>query len=373
MKILFTGGGTGGHIFPLIAITREIKKTHPSDAEFSYMGPRDGFASKALFEEGIKTYFILSGKARRYLTPVSILQNIFDIFIKIPLGTIQAFLILFFTAPDIIVSKGGYGSVPAVIAGWVLQIPIFLHESDSVPGLANRLLGKLSRMIFVSFPINQTESFPLKKMVFTGNPIREELLEVNVNETRQILKLTTGKPIITILGGSQGSTRINDLVLEILPQLLTNFELIHQTGQKDFENIKDESVALVPEELRSGYHIYPFLEENEFKHALAAAKCVVARAGAGTIAEIAAFGRASILIPLPEAAQNHQAKNAYAYAKTGACIVIEEGNLKPNFFLEKLIDLVKFGDLNAMARAAVNWSRPEAAKVIAQTLLQFLN
>jgi UDP-N-acetylglucosamine--N-acetylmuramyl-(pentapeptide) pyrophosphoryl-undecaprenol N-acetylglucosamine transferase len=138
MKIVFTGGGTGGHIFPIIAIVRQLKKKSPSkNLGLFYIGPKDNFGT--LFsQEGIKTFYILSGKLRRYLDPLSLILNGFDIFLKIPIGFLQSFIYLFFLAPDVIFSKGGYGSFPVVFAGKILGIPIFLHESDSVPGLANR-------------------------------------------------------------------------------------------------------------------------------------------------------------------------------------------------------------------------------------------
>ncbi|HOS87918.1 MAG TPA: UDP-N-acetylglucosamine--N-acetylmuramyl-(pentapeptide) pyrophosphoryl-undecaprenol N-acetylglucosamine transferase [Candidatus Pacearchaeota archaeon] len=371
MKIFFAGGGTGGHIFPIVAVAREIKKKE-QNIELAYLGPEDDFSSKTFFNEGIKTYFILSGKIRRYLNPLALLQNIFDVFIKIPLGTIQAFLILFFTAPDLIFCKGGYGSLPAAIGGWFLGIPVFLHESDVEPGLANKIISHISPIIFVSFSIQETAYFPAEKMVSVGNPIRPELLQVNLNSAKKEMGIKSNKPILLFLGGSQGSTRINDLILQILSKLLKIFEIIHQTGYKDFETARINVLSFVPKELQNLYHFYPFLTEEQIKYSMALADCVVSRAGAGTIFEIAAFHKPSILIPLPESAQNHQVKNAYAYAKTGAAIVLEEENCTPNFFLEKVVDLYEYGNLELMAKAAEKFSKPEAASKIAQYIIEFL-
>jgi UDP-N-acetylglucosamine--N-acetylmuramyl-(pentapeptide) pyrophosphoryl-undecaprenol N-acetylglucosamine transferase len=372
MKILFTGGGTGGHIFPIIAVAREIKKRQVEKLELSYMGPEDEFASKLFFKEGIKTYFVLSGKIRRYFNFSAFFQNLADLFIKVPLGIIQAFLILFFTAPDLIFSKGGYGSIPTVIAAWILQIPIFMHESDSTPGLTNKIISKFSRSIFVSFPIKLTQYFPEKKMILAGNPIREELLQVDPANAKAVFNIKSTKPIVLILGGSQGSTRINDLIFQILPSLLGQFEIIHQCGKKDFDRLSAEVKNFIPTELQSGFHLYAFLDENQMKHALSAATCVIGRAGAGTIFEIAAFKKPSILVPLPESAQNHQVKNAYAYGNSGACIVIEEANLTPNFFFEKISGLVSYGDLESMGRAAGNFAKLGAADTIADYLINYL-
>lgn len=372
MKILFSGGGTGGHVFPIIAIAREIKKKCGTKIDLSYMGPEDEFVSKLFFKEGLKTYFILSGKARRYFTPLSLLQNIVDIFIKIPLGIIQAFLILFFSAPDMIFCKGGYGALPATFAGWLLGIPVFLHESDVAPGLANRILSYFSQTIFVSFPVKQTSFFKTGKMLLAGNPIREEILQGDFKSARREIGIVSEKPVLLILGGSQGSTRINELIFQILTQLLKVFEVVHQTGYNDFEKAQTALQAFVPKELHPSYHPYPFLNETQMKSALFASNCVISRAGAGTIFEVAAFKKPSILIPLPESAQNHQVKNAYAYAESGAAIVIEEGNLTPNFFLEKTLDLVTYGNLELMSKAAANFAKPKAADNIAKYLIDFL-
>lgn len=372
MKIIFTGGGSGGHIFPIIAISREIKKKCGNQIELSYIGPEDEFASKLFFKEGMKTNFILSGKVRRYFNTNAFLENILDIFIKIPIGIVQAFLILFFTAPDLVFCKGGYGSLPTTIAAWLLRIPVFLHESDVTPGLANKILSHFTHSIFVSFPVKQTSYFNTNKMISVGNPIREELLQVDYNSAKKEIGIVSDKQVLLILGGSQGSTRINDLIFQILPKLLTKIEIIHQTGYKDFERALSDLQAFTPKELHPYYHPQPFLNEVQIKNSMASADLIVCRAGAGTIFEIAAMKKPSILIPLPEAAQNHQVKNAYAYAESGAGVVVEEANLTPNFFLEKVFHIITYGNLELMAKSAEKFAKPEAAKEIAKYLIDFL-
>jgi len=386
MKVLFTGGGTGGHIFPIISIVREIKRIEldsqyplfkssnkKGELEFFYVGPNDNY-SIFLSQEGIKVKSILAGKIRRYLGVKSILQNLIDIVFKTPIGIIQAFFYIFFLAPDVVFSKGGYGSLPVVLASWILQIPIFLHESDVSPGLANRFISKFCIEIFVSFPISRTEYFPPKKMVPVGNPIRIELLRGSTDEAKKMFKLTLQKPIILILGGSQGSQRINDKVLEILPEILLNFELIHQCGEKNYKQVKAESEIVVSEKLKPYYHLFPFLKEQELKQAYYISDLVVSRAGSGSIFEIASVSKPSILIPLPESAQNHQVKNAYTYAENGSCLVIEEANFTAHFFLEKIKYLFSHPEqLEAMRKASKNFSRPDSAKVIAQYLIEYLS
>jgi UDP-N-acetylglucosamine--N-acetylmuramyl-(pentapeptide) pyrophosphoryl-undecaprenol N-acetylglucosamine transferase len=370
MKIVFTGGGTGGHIFPIVAIIRELKKISKEKIEFFYIGPKDEFAQIFLSFENVKTKWIVCGKFRRYLSWKSIFQNLFDLF-KIPVGILQSFFYIFFLNPDLIFSKGGFGSVPVVISGWVLQIPIFLHESDVTPGLANRILAKFSLEIFVSFP--KTFYFPQEKTILVGNPIRTEILMGKKDEAIEYFKITQEKPVILILGGSQGAQRINDKVLVILNELLENFEVIHQIGEKNFKQFEKEAEIIIKKELKKYYHPTPFLKEEELKRAYAICDLVVARAGSGMIFEISALGKPSILIPLPESAQDHQLKNAYAFFESGATMVLEEKNFTPRFFLEKLKFLFSHPEeLERMSKAAKNFSKPLAGKIIAHYIFEFL-
>ncbi len=386
MKIVFTGGGSGGHLIPIIAIARQIKKIHPGYLEkrdgslrqkgrpqFYFVGPEDKLGETMLNGEQIKIKNVLAGKFRRYLTPVSILQNIFDIFFKIPVGIIQAFFHLFFISPDLIFSKGGYGAIPTVIAGKILLIPIFLHESDVAPGFTNKFLRKFALEIFTSFP--KTESFSPKKLIAVGNPIREEILQGSSDQARELLGLAKeNKPVILILGGSQGAQRINDKILEILPRLLDEFEIIHQCGKNNYSLIKKELPVIIKKELEPFYHLYDFLKEKELAQAYAAADLVVSRAGSGSIFELAAWSKPAILVPLPESAQDHQLKNAYAYQTAGAGLVMEENNFTPHFFLETLKTLFKNPKrLKNMAEQAGRFSRPKAALIIAHYLMEYLS
>lgn len=373
MKILFTGGGTAGHIFPIIAIARELRR-YSLEWEFLYLGPKDDFSSILLSQEGIKIKTILAGKLRRYFNWKSVFQNIFDILFKIPLSFLQSFFYIFFSAPDLIFSKGGYGSLAPVFCGRLLLIPVLLHESDAMPGLANQFLSKLVSRILVSFPAAQTEYFSAKKMISLGNPIRIELLEGSKEKAAEFFNLTGEKPVILIMGGSQGAQKINDTILAILPQILSEFELIHQTGEKNFQEIKDESKVVISKNLERYYHPIGFLKETELKEAYFVSDIVLSRAGSGSIFEIAAARKPSILIPLASAAQDHQAKNAYAYAygSKGAAIVMEETNLTPHFLLEKIKHLFSLpGELERMSKAAQSFAKPESGRLIAEYIMNY--
>ena len=371
-KILFTGGGTAGHIFPIIAVVRELRKMG-SDAQFFYAGPKDDFGEIILSQESIKIKWILAGKIRRYLNWKSVLENIADVLFKIPLGFLQAIFYVFISAPDLIFSKGGYGSLATVLAGQILQVPIILHESDVTPGLANRFMSKFTSQIFVAFPVAQTEYFSEDKMIAVGNPMRVELLNGDAEKAKDYFDLIVGKPIILVLGGSQGAQAVNDLMLAILPQLLTDFEIIHQTGSKNLEQLKAEAKVVVDETLARRYHPIGFLKEVELRDAFKVCDLVVSRAGSGSIFEISGCQKPSILIPLSSSAQDHQLKNAYAYAQNKAAVVMEEANLTPRFFLEKIKYLFANPDeLQKMSQQAREFSRPESAKVLAGYIINYL-
>jgi UDP-N-acetylglucosamine--N-acetylmuramyl-(pentapeptide) pyrophosphoryl-undecaprenol N-acetylglucosamine transferase len=375
MKILFTGGGTAGHIFPIIAVAREIKKKDfRQEIKLFYLGPKDGFSENLLLKEGIVVKTIIAGKIRRYIGIKSFFQNFFDILIKIPISFIQSLFYVFVISPDIVFSKGGYGSLAPVISSWLLLIPIFLHESDIIPGLANRILARFATEIFVSFPSEKTKYFKPDKMICLGNPIRLELLEGNHLKAKDILKLGNEKrPLILVLGGSQGSQRINDVILAILPEILSNYELVHQTGKNNFKEVEAEVKASVSEELLKYYHPFSFLEEEQLKHIYQLASLVISRSGSGTIFEIASLGKPAILIPLPESAQNHQLENAYFYAQSGAALVIEEVNLTPHFFLERIKYLLSNPiKLEEMRIKALDFSKIQAARIIAEYIREYL-
>ena len=368
MKIVFTGGGTAGHIFPIIAIAREIKRNNPNgNFQFFYIGPEDKFAKNLFYREGIEVKTIFAGKIRRYFS----FQNIIDIF-KIPIGILQAFYHIFIISPDLIFSKGGYGSIPVIFAGWSLLVPIFIHESDVVPGVANKIASKFALEIFTAFPVERNSYFPAKKIISVGNPIREVIL-FKPNNFKEILKLTGEKPVLFFIGGSQGAQKINDELLSDLSGFLRDFEVIHQSGKNNFNQVLKESEVVIKEDLKKYYHLYPFLDERELSSAFAAADLIISRAGAGTIFEIAAIGKPSILVPLENSAQDHQVKNAYAYAESGSAIVIEEVNFRAHFLLKRIKQLFsQKGRLREMSIMAKEFSRPEAARIIAEYIIEYL-
>lgn len=363
MRILLTGGGSGGHIFPLIAVARKLK-INP-DIRIMYIGP-DSFSKETLKQEGISAKYILAGKMRRYLSPLVFLD-----LIKIPVGFFQSYWHTFWFMPDAIFSKGGYGGVLPVIVGWLFLIPIIIHESDSVPGLANRILARIAKKIMVSFDVTLA-FFPAKKVILAGNPVRSELFEKVLKNAVEVLGIRSKKPIVLVLGGSQGAQQINELTLLALPDLIKKYEIIHQCGAQNIRQVqKGAIIQLKDGEEKALYHTYPVLSEEEMASAYALARVVISRAGSGAIFEIAAAGKPSILIPYAPAAGGHQEKNAHAYAETGAAVVLEGENLTPHMIVNEVVSIVESMErLKSMSEAARRFAKPDAASKIAEEVIK---
>jgi UDP-N-acetylglucosamine--N-acetylmuramyl-(pentapeptide) pyrophosphoryl-undecaprenol N-acetylglucosamine transferase len=367
MKIVFTGGGTAGHIFPIIAIVRELRNIYPGEnLKIYYAGPKHSYGEVLLSQESVIIKNIVCGKIRRYFS----FKNIIDIF-KVPVGIVQSLWFLFFCAPDVVFSTGGYGSLPMAIAALVLRVPFLLQELDAVPGLVSKVTSKWALEIFTAFP--DTTHFPKNKSIFVGNPIRLSLLNGDINTAAITFALRQNKPLLLVLGGSQGSQTINQLILDLLPELIADFEIIHQTGLAHQKETQLQAKAMLDEEKQRYYHCFAFLNEAQLSHALKACDLVISRAGSGAIFEIAANAKPMILIPLMGSAQDHQVKNAYKVAEYGAALVIEEQNLKPHLFLQKLHSLFAQPEiLRTMSQNALRFSRPKATTIIANYLHEYL-
>lgn len=368
MRILFTAGGTGGHVFPIIAVIRELKQIAEEDRildlELFYMGPQD-FGQEQLIAEEVTIVPIMSGKIRHYLS----LQNITDFF-KVIGGIFQAIWNMFLITPDVIFSKGGYGAFPAVVAAAVLRIPLIIHESDAIPGKVNKFAGHFAKRIGVAFT-GAAAFFPEKKVAIVGIPIRKRVLGGNRDIARENLEISSDLPIIGIIGGSQGASRLNDATLGILKELTEHYEILHQTGPKNFQDVTQEASVILEFGHKERYHAFEFLDEAGLRDFYVTSDLVISRSGASSIFEIAAWGKPSILIPIHNSAQDHQRKNAYEYAAAGACIVIEEPNLSPHVLMAEIKKVLDNPELLAhMGTAAQKFSRIDAAELIAREILK---
>ena len=362
MKIVLTGGGTGGHIIPLIAVAQKIKEKNP-EAEFLFIGPKGKIEKELMEKENIPLKYVLVGKMRRYFS----FRYLIDIF-KLPLGIIQTLWYLLFYMPDAIFSKGGYASLPVVVVGWLYRIPILIHDSDANPGLANIFLAKFSNRVAISYS-RAERYFPAKQVVLTGNPLREDINQGEAQKAREKFSLLESKKVIFIWGGSQGARAINNKILNILPDLLKRYQVIHQTGEKNFREVEHKAGVLGIKNGRRGYIALPFISEG-LNDILALAELIISRSGSNSISEIAANGKASIIIPLANSANNHQRMNAYAIAKVGGCVVLEEANLGANMLLEKINEIMDKVELKEKLEKNIkSFYHPEATEKIAGGIL----
>jgi UDP-N-acetylglucosamine--N-acetylmuramyl-(pentapeptide) pyrophosphoryl-undecaprenol N-acetylglucosamine transferase len=371
MKIVFTGGGTGGHFYPIIAVAEAIhdieKERKLLEPEMFFFGPT-AFDDRALYENGITFVGTSAGKMRRYFS----LMNVFDSF-KTAWGIFETILKLYSIFPDVVFSKGGYGSVPTVIAAKILRIPIVVHDSDAIPGKASLMAAPFAKKIAISYE-DAAQYFPEKvrsKIALTGNPVRREIANPAREGAAEFLELESNVPVLLILGGSMGAERINDVVLEALPDLVNRFQVIHQTGQANFESVKGTAkVILERNERRYRYKPFGFLNPLALKMAAGAADLVISRAGSGSIAEISSWGKPSILIPIPEDVSRDQRTNAFAYAHAGAAIILEQGNLTPHLLVAEIDRL--FTNPKArmdLAEGARKFARKDAAKILAEAVI----
>jgi UDP-N-acetylglucosamine--N-acetylmuramyl-(pentapeptide) pyrophosphoryl-undecaprenol N-acetylglucosamine transferase len=366
MRVLLTGGGTGGHLSPLVAIARELKKIQLERQTFNlellYIGP-NGFSKQFLEAEGIKTKIIAAGKLRRYFS----FATIIDLF-KLPIGFIQALWNLLIWMPDVIFGKGGYGSFPVALVGWLYRIPVIIHESDAVPGLTNRRLAPFAKYVVISFSA-AAKFFSPQKIKLSGIPIRSELMVGSPEGAKTTFGLKTDKPVIFIIGGSQGAQTINQLVFLALPRLLAKYEIIWQVGEKNYEFVSREIIENLGK-IPDNCHILSFLGEKQVAEALAVASLVVSRAGATSIFEIAACGKPSIIIPLPTSAHDHQRENALEYAGAGAAVLLNQENLTPSILLNEISQILDNRELaQKMSISAKTFFRPDAARQIAEELI----
>ncbi|MEK7149827.1 MAG: UDP-N-acetylglucosamine--N-acetylmuramyl-(pentapeptide) pyrophosphoryl-undecaprenol N-acetylglucosamine transferase [Patescibacteria group bacterium] len=383
LRILFTGGGTGGHIYPILAVVEQLKKKAQEkkiELDLYYLGAPENYG-KLLTANNIKVSKVASAKLRRYFD----LRNIIAV-PKLVFSLFQALWKVFFIMPDVLLSKGGTGALPVVWVCKFYRIPIIIHESDSVAGLTNLISSKYAQKIGISFALAQ-ESFvnyfkkPLlkqqvaEKIALIGNPIRNFLFvqedDLNQEAAKKISGFDAQKPLLLVMGGSSGSVRVNDFFLGVANDLISGgFQVLHQTGLKNFQEFNKElNVSL--DNLgtqKTSYKTVPYFEEN-IKDAYIAADMIISRAGSGSIFEIAAMGKPSLLIPLADSASDHQKQNAYEYAKTGATIVIEELNLKESILVNQLETLFKNSEkLKQMGQAAKNFSKPGAAGALAEEI-----
>ncbi len=320
-KIVLTGGGTAGHVTPNIALLPALRE---AGFEVTYMGSYDGIEKRLIGDFEIPYVGISTGKFRRYLA----LQNLTDPF-RVIKGFSEARKFLKQYRPDVVFSKGGFVSVPVVRAASSLGISCIIHESDMTPGLANRLCIPVAEKICCNFP-ETLKLLPENKAVLTGSPIRSELSQGNRLTGLNMCGFSANKPVIMVMGGSQGAANVNKAVRQALPQLLEDFQVVHLCGKDKMDNL----LLTTP-----GYKQFEYIK-SELKDLFAMADLVISRAGANAICELLALTKPNILIPLPAASsRGDQLLNAQSFESQGFSIVINEDDLSTELLVDKIHEL----------------------------------
>ena len=308
-RIILTGGGTAGHVTPNIALLPRLKELN---YDIHYIGSYNGIEKELIEQFGIPYHGISSGKLRRYFS----LQNFTDPF-RVVKGFGEAKKLIKLLEPDVIFSKGGFVSVPVVMAGKKCKVPTIIHESDMTPGLANKLSIPSATKVCCNFP-ETVAHLPADKAVLTGSPIRQELLSGDKAKALEFTGLTSDKPVILVIGGSLGAVAVNNAVRSVLPELLKDFQVIHLCGR----NKLDASLQGL-----EGYVQYEYIKD-ELKDLFALTDIVISRAGANAICELLALHKPNLLIPLSaNASRGDQILNARSFERQGFSMVLEEEEL----------------------------------------------
>lgn len=336
MKLVFTGAG-GGHFYPLIAVAERVRKevfaqklTNP-DLYFLSDAPYD---ERALFEIGMKFIKIPAGKLRLYPS----FETVTGLF-KTFWGVLVALKVLYRIYPDVVFAKGGYASFPVLLAARILSIPVVVHESDTVAGRTTKWAGKFAERIAISYK-EAAQFFPKERLAYTGQPIRDKILPKE--DFSRVYPVDKKRPVLFILGGSQGAVRLNETIIQALPALLENFDVVHQAGVNNIENIKMVTSSFLKDhKFKDHYFVDGFIDVSVFYPKV---DLVITRAGSALF-EIALWQLPNIIIPIPETISRDQRSNAYAFAKMGLSSVIEEDNLTPNILISEIVRIFSNKDV----------------------------
>ncbi|WP_113703128.1 UDP-N-acetylglucosamine--N-acetylmuramyl-(pentapeptide) pyrophosphoryl-undecaprenol N-acetylglucosamine transferase [Nonomuraea lactucae] len=366
LRLLITGGGTGGHTYPALTTLSAVQRRQvPHDV--LWVGTANGLEARITTEHGIPFKAITTGKLRRRPNLRELRTNIADLF-RIPVGVVQAVVHAARYLPDVVLSTGGYVAVPIGVAAKLIRRPLVMHEQTTVVGLANRILARLATRIALSHE-SSLEHLPAKaraRAVVTGNPIRPELLRGDGAAAYDLFGLTFEVPLIYVTGGAMGSRQINTLIAENLHRLLPHAQVVHQCGSAEIDRMR---AVELPPELAERYHPVPYVGA-ELPDLFAAADLVISRSGAGTVSELTAIGKPSLLVPLIPTGGDEQRKNASYLVSAGAARALLEPRPTADQLWAELMPLLADPGLrSAMAESARKLGRPDAAEVLCDLLL----
>jgi len=368
-SIVLSGGGTQGHINPLLALLSYFQENYPN-IKISFIGTSSGIEQRLIRTKHVSFFSIASTKFRRY----SLLRSLLGLFI-FPLGVLQSIRHLLFLQPKVLFATGGYVSVPVALAAYLLDIPVIIHEQTTTAGIANRFIGTFANKIAITFEGSST-FFPEEKTLITGNPLRSVLQDKSPND--KYFYFVEKLPTVYITGGSQGAHAINRLVGKTLPDLLEFCNIIHQCGgnskTKDYEWLLEVKDTLSVQ-LRKRYYCLPYLDDSRQQEAYTKSDLVLSRAGAGTLNELAQLKIPSVLIPLPPHVNDEQTKNAEYFTKHKAAVMYEQHELEAT--PEKLTAILKHlliknrSLLDVMRKNLDGFVPRDATEAIAKLLVQY--
>ncbi|GAB2949339.1 UDP-N-acetylglucosamine--N-acetylmuramyl-(pentapeptide) pyrophosphoryl-undecaprenol N-acetylglucosamine transferase [Micromonospora polyrhachis] len=372
IRVIVTGGGTGGHTYPALTTIRTLRARLAeagTEPELLWVGVSHGLEAKIARQENVPFKAITTGKLRRSPNLRELGRNLADMF-RIPLGVVQAIMTVIRTKPAVVFSTGGYVCVPIGVAAWLTRRPLVMHEQILTLGLANRILARLATRILLSHE-SSVEHLPARakrRAVVTGNPVRPEVLAGNRAAALAAYGLDPDLPLVFVTGGAQGALQVNKLVAAILPDILPGCQVLHQCGDYSFAQMREVAAGL-PDYLRNRYRVVDYVH-GELPDVLAAADIVVARSGAGTVAELTALGKACIFIPLIPTGGDEQRRTARHLADAGAARMLAGPDATADRLRDEVIALLKDPRQRQwLADNARQHGRPDAATAVARQLI----
>ena len=357
-RFILSGGGTGGHIYPAIAIANELKSRFP-DAEFLFVGANDKMEMQKVPQAGYKIKGLWIAGLQRRLTFDNTLFPI-----KLITSLLKSRTIIRQFKPDVVIGTGGFASGPLLQVAAIAGIPTVIQEQNSYPGITNKLLSKKAKKICVAYE-NLGRFFPKDKMILTGNPVRQDLIDINGKRTEaiQYFKLDPNKKTLLVLGGSLGARRLNQLIKKELPKILSqNVQVIWQCGKLYFEDYKKDAAAYV--------QVSAFIERMDLVYA--AADFIISRAGASSVSELCIVGKPVIFIPSPNVAEDHQTKNAQSIVDRKGAIMLKETELDSQFSLVFEALLKDEGKQNQLRENIKQLAMPQATKKIVDEIVKLI-
>ena len=371
---MITGGGTGGHVAPALAVIDALRIEDPS-VQLLYIGSHRGIEARLAADAGVRFTGIATGKLRRSSNPLKMInrRNLLDV-ARVPLGFVQALRTMKAFRPDAVLSTGGYVCVPTVLAANILRVPIITHEQTVTVGLANRIAGRFARTIALAFPESQAQ-LPrslAKKALVTGNPLRKELLAGNSDHPERFGFHPDDDhlPLVYVTGGAQGARVINNAIADCAAELVQGTRVLHQCGTADAEALRHTRDLLQLDDARR-WQLRAFIEREEIGDAWSLASLVVARAGAGTVSEACALSKPVVFVPLEPTSGDEQLKNAQRSADAGGALIVRQADCTGVSLLAAIRSVLQHPErLATMGAANGSLAMPDASKQLAQLLIK---